>query len=85
MSRLDNYYGLHDPKALPIRLLLEFFRKYDVLAGEEIGGRQEVIFARLLFIILFVEASLIFLQVLVEHVLPAELVPPSKMVDPHVG
>lgn len=56
----------------------------DVLAGEEVGRGQEVVLIRLLFIILFIECSLVLFQVFIEHVLAAELVPAAIVVDPHV-
>lgn len=85
MSRLFYYYRFHDPQTAPVCLLFELLGEYYVFARQEVSGRQEVIFARLLFIILFVETSFVFLQVFVKHVLPTQLVPPSKVIDLHRG
>ena len=78
-------YGFHDPEELIILLCsFELLVEDDVLAGEEVGRGQEVVLIRLLFIILFIECSLVLFQVFIEHVLAAELVPAAIVVDPHV-
>jgi hypothetical protein len=64
--------------------LFELFIEDDVFAGQLEGGREKIILVGLLFIILFIECSLEFLEILVEHVLAAELVPPPKVVDFHM-
>ena len=79
-------YRFHDPKCFIIILsLFELFIEDDVFAGELEGGRKKIILIRLLFIILFIERTLKFLEVLVEHVLAAELIPPAKVIDFHMG
>lgn len=79
-------YRLHDPEG-PIIILgfLELLEEDDVLTGEQEGGREEVVLVGLLLIVLLVEPSLVLLEVLIEHVLPAELVPTAEVVDPHMG
>ena len=77
-------YWLHDPEDLAVVLrLLELFVEDDVFAGQLEGGRQEVVLIGLL-VILLIESAFELLEVLVEHVLPAEFEPPSEVVDPHV-
>ena len=49
------------------------------------SGREEVVLVALLLVVLLVQSSLVFFQVFVELVLAAQLVPPSEMVDFHVG
>jgi len=63
---------------------LELLVEDDILAGKQECGGQEVVLIRLFLVVLLVECSLIFLQVFVEHVLSAELVPASEMVDLHM-
>ncbi len=65
--------------------LLKFLIKDDVFAGELEGGGEEVVFVGLLLVVLLVEIPLELLEVFIEHVLAAELVPSSEVVDFHVG
>jgi hypothetical protein len=79
-------YWFHDPESLIIVLsFLELLIKDDVFAGELEGGREEVVLVGLLLVVLLVEVPLELLEVLVEHILAAELIPSSEMIDPHVG
>lgn len=79
-------YGLHDPESLIVILrLLELLIEDDVLAGELESGREEVVLIGLLLVILLIQSTFELLQVLVEHVLAAELVPTSEVIDAHVG
>lgn len=78
-------YWLHDPKGLIIVLsFLELLIKDDVFAGELEGGRKKVVLVGLFLVVLLVEVPLELLEVLVEHIFAAELVPPPEVVDPHV-
>ena len=65
--------------------LLKFLIKDDVFAGELEGGGEEVVFVGLLLVVLLVEVPLELLEVFIEHVLAAELVPSSEVVYLHVG
>lgn len=56
----------------------------DILAGELECCWEEVILIGLLFVVLFVETTLVFFKVFVKHIFAAELVPASKMVYFHV-
>lgn len=63
--------------------LLELLVEDDVFAGKLERRRQEIILIRFL-IILFIESPFELLEIFVEHVLPAEFEPPSKVIDPHM-
>lgn len=63
---------------------LELLVKDDVFAGQLEGRRQEVILIRLLLVILLVEVTFELLEILIEHVLPAQFIPSSEMVDLHM-
>jgi hypothetical protein len=79
-------YWFHDPKCLVIILsFLELLIKDDVFAGELEGGREKVVLVGLLLVILLVKVPFELLEVLVEHIFAAELVPSSEMIDPHMG
>lgn len=48
------------------------------------GGWEKIVLVGLLLVVLFIEGALELLEVLVEHVLAAELVPAAEVVDAHV-
>jgi hypothetical protein len=62
----------------------ELLVKDNVFTGELESGRQEIVFLRLLFVVLLIKVPFELLEVLIEHVFAAEFVPASEMIDPHV-
>ena len=59
--------------------------KDDILAGQKEGCREEVILATLLLVILLIEPPFEFFEILIEHILPAQLLPAPEVVDSHMG
>lgn len=83
---LGQEYWLHDPEGTGVVLgLLELLVEDHVFTRQQERRWQEVVLVRLLLVVLLVQSSLVLLQVLVQHVFPAQLEPASEVVDAHVG
>lgn len=79
-------YWFHDPEGLIVVLgLFELLVEDDIFARKLEGGREKVVLVGLFLVVLLVEVALELLQVLIQHVFAAELVPSSEMIDLHVG
>ena len=62
-------------------VLFELLEENDIFAGHEKGGGQEIILVGFLRVSLLIEPSLVFLEILAECILAAELIPASEVVD----
>ena len=79
-------YWFHDPEGLIVILsLFELLIKDDVFARKLEGGREKVVLVGLFFVVLLVEVPFELLEVLIQHIFAAELIPSSEMIDLHVG